>query len=47
VVEPEDGSLEYVWPGQWQEPDEGIDQQGQEIDIGEDTGSETEMDEME
>ena len=47
VVEPEDGSLEYVWPGQWQEPDEGIDQQGQEIDIGEDTGSETEMNDME
>ena len=47
VVEPEDGSLEYVWPGQWQEPDEGIDQQGHEIDIGEDTGSETEMNDME
>ena len=28
-------------------PDEGIDQQGHEIDIGEDTGSETEMNDME
>ena len=27
--------------------DEGIDQQGHEIDIGEDIGSETEMDDME